>query len=688
IASYGEFSFCEVWLPTLHQKALKLSAYADMNTAAKKFHKHSKNIVEMAFDAGLPGKVWSSKDSVIWENVETNELFVRNTVAKEVGLKAVLGIPLMYQENTVGVLVVGSTETTTQMNQYQAVLGKMKSFIGSKINRKRLESELQHLFDTLPDLICVTDEKGRFLKINKVGCELLGCNEHDVIGNTIEAFTRPLDKTIFKQKRKEAKKRKQTSFSFENRYITKKKEMVWLSWHCNVVKNEGLIYATAKNITEEKKLQELVTDASKMARIGGWEIDLVSNKVNWSKVLYEIHETDPETFVPTPENTTLFFREDYREEVTNIITEAVNTKSTFDFEAPIITANKNQVWVRSVGTTEFVGNQCVRIYGSFQDINLRKETELRLKSITDDLPGVAFQYFTYPDGTNKLESVSEASRKIWNLSPEECENNNALVWNQIKKGGDYDTLIKDIEASVKNLSQWHSKWRNVLPNGELRWHEGYGTPYKLSNGTILFNSMIFDITNEVQLTNLYDETSRLSKIGSWELDLTKNNTDAMYWSPVVREIIEVDANYDASLSGGIEFYTEESKIVVKKAIEQLIEKGIDYDEEVLLITKTGKEKWVRIIGKSERINGVCTKIFGSIQDIHASKSTKLRLQEILGSISDAFLALDEDWNFIYFNKEAENILNKKSSEVIGKCIWDILPYIKGTELEKVYHKVA
>src|SRR5690606_1458638 len=147
-------------------------------------------------------------------------------------------------------------------------------------------------------------------------------------------------------------------------------------------------------------------------------------------------------------------------------------------------------------------------------------------------------------------------------------------------------------------------------------------------------------------------------------------------------------NYDASLSGGIEFYAEESKIVVKKAIEQLIEKGIDYDEEVLLITKTGKEKWVRIIGKSERINGVCTKIFGSIQDIHASKSTKLRLQEILGSISDAFLALDEHWNFIYFNKEAENILNKKSSEVIGKCIWDILPYIKGTELEKVYHKVA
>ncbi|MGE5944157.1 MAG: PAS domain S-box protein, partial [Flavobacteriales bacterium] len=689
IANYGEFNFCEIWLPNLHQKALRLSAYANMDSAAKKFHKHSKRMEEMAFNVGLPGKVWTSKASVIWEDIENNEFFIRNKAAQKAGLKTVLGIPLMHQDDIVGVLVVGSIETNAQINQYQSILAKMETVIGSEINRKRLESELHHLFDTLPDVICVTDEKGRFLKMNKAGYELLGSNEHDVIGNTIETFAHPLDKTIFNLKRKKAKKENQNNFSFQNSYITKKKEILWLNWNCNLIKSEGLIYATAKNITDEKKLQELVTDASKMARIGGWEVDLVSKRVHWSKILYEIHETNPETFVPTPENTVLFFREDYQEKVTNIITEAVNTRSSFDFEAPIITGNKNQLWVRSVGTTEFVEEQCVRIFGSFQDITQRKETELRLKSITDDLPGVAFQYYMYPDGTGKFESVSEASRKIWGISPQDCEKDDAIVWDQIKKGGDYDVLSEEIQQSINTLSQWHGKWRNVMPNGELRWHEGYGTPYKLSNGTILFNTMVFDITDEVKLGNLYDETSRLSKIGSWELDLTnQGNTDGMYWSPVVREIIEVDANYDASLSGGIEFYTEESKVVVKKAIEQLIEKGIDYDLEVLLITKTGKEKWVRIIGKSERINEVCTKIFGSIQDIHVTKSTKLRLQEILGSISDAFLALDEDWNFIYFNKEAENILNKKSSEVIGKRIWDVLPYIKGTELERVYHEVA
>jgi PAS domain S-box-containing protein len=170
--------------------------------------------------------------------------------------------------------------------------------------------------------------------------------------------------------------------------------------------------------------------------------------------------------------------------------------------------------------------------------------------------------------------------------------------------------------------------------------------------------------------------------------LAATGTDAMYWSPIVRKILEVDEDYDALLSGGLEFYTPDSRPLVEKGIKELIEKGTEYDYEVLLKTRTGKEKWVRIIGKSERDNGVCTKMYGSIQDIHAMKSTQLQLQEILGSISDAFYAVDKDWNFTFFNREAENLLGKKSDEVLGKNLWDLFVPTLGTELEKVYKRVA
>src|SRR5690606_38808215 len=152
---------------------------------------------------------------------------------------------------------------------------------------------------------------------------------------------------------------------------------------------------------------------------------------------------------------------DHKQRVENIFRQSLANRESFDFEALLITAKGNQLWIRANGTPEFIDDECVRIFGSVQDINSRKETELRLKSITDDLPGVAFQYYMYPDGTDKLASVSEASRKIWQLSPEECENDNALVWDQIKNGGDYDTHIADIQHSIATLSQWRSKWRNV-----------------------------------------------------------------------------------------------------------------------------------------------------------------------------------------------------------------------------------
>jgi hypothetical protein len=49
----------------------------------------------------------------------------------------------------------------------------------------------------------------------------------------------------------------------------------------------------------------------------------------------------------------------------------------------------------------------VRIFGSFQDINERKQAELRLQSLANNLPGVVFQYQINTDGTDSLRYVTE-----------------------------------------------------------------------------------------------------------------------------------------------------------------------------------------------------------------------------------------------------------------------------------------
>jgi hypothetical protein len=67
--------------------------------------------------------------------------------------------------------------------------------------------------------------------------------------------------------------------------------------------------------------------------------------------------------------------------------------------------------VRAIGNAEFINGKCKRIYGSFQDINERKEAEVRLQSLADNLPGVVFQYLIYTDGTDNLKYVTKGHKR-------------------------------------------------------------------------------------------------------------------------------------------------------------------------------------------------------------------------------------------------------------------------------------
>ncbi|WP_295335074.1 PAS domain S-box protein [Flavobacterium sp.] len=688
IVDYGNFSLCEIWLPSTHQNTIRLFSKYFGSPEAQNFYDIEGNLVEMPINEGLPGKVWQEKKSMAWGDIEANSSFLRKKGAEASGIKSVLGIPLKHQNNVVGVLVVGTIENITSIKQHHPILSKLETFIGSEINRKRLEGELSHLFEALPDLICLTDFEGRFIKVNKAGCDLLGYTEAELIGTPFYNLLHPADKHITSDQMLNLQKGK-TVFKFENRYISKTGDIIWLSWHSNSLVDEGIVYATAKNITNERKLKELLNDATNLANIGGWEIDLINGKLIWSDEVHKIHDTNPDEYIPELESGINFYKEDYRKMVKKIVESSMETGESFDFDAPLISAEGKEKWVRTIGQSEMHNGKCVRLFGSFQDISSLKKTEHRLQSITDDLPGVAFQYYLYPDGKDQIFTVSKASHKIWNLSPQECEENINLIWDQVKRGGDYDDVVQSIQYAKEHLSQWHTQWRNILPDGEVRWHEGFGTPYRLADNTIVFNSMVFDITEERRAINLYREVSKMARIGSWEIDLIKQpDGDTMYWSTILREILEVKEDYNPSLTGGYEFYKDENKTIIQNADEKLMQDGTEYDLELLVVTQTGKEKWVRCIGKSERFEGICTKIYGSIQDIHSMKTNTLLIQEIISSISDAFYAVDKNWNFTFFNKEAEKLLEKKSDDVLGKNIWQEFEAARNTELEKIYKRVA
>jgi hypothetical protein len=92
--------------------------------------------------------------------------------------------------------------------------------------------------------------------------------------------------------------------------------LAWLV--CNSTLKEGLIYATAKNITEEKKLRELNRE-EEVLQNGSWEIDLVNESVFWSDEVHQLHDTDVKSFIPAFRRCHEFYRADFRQLVKTIL---------------------------------------------------------------------------------------------------------------------------------------------------------------------------------------------------------------------------------------------------------------------------------------------------------------------------------------------------------------------------------
>ncbi len=59
-----------------------------------------------------------------------------------------------------------------------------------------------------------------------------------------------------------------------------------------------------------------------------------------------------------------------------------------------------------------------------------------------------------------------------------------------------------------------------------------------------------------------------------------------------------------------------------------------------------------------------------------------KVSEILNSIQDHFYVIDYDWNFIHANERLISKLNKKSEDIVGKNLWDVVPMHFGTHFEE------
>ncbi|NVJ59411.1 MAG: PAS domain S-box protein [Gammaproteobacteria bacterium] len=183
-------------------------------------------------------------------------------------------------------------------------------------------------------------------------------------------------------------------YVFEARMRHKSGSWVWvldsgrvIEW--NLDGSPKRMIGTHIDITQQKnnvalleKQQKTLESMSDLARVGAWELDLESNELYWSKTTKQIHEV-PLDYRPDLNTAIEFYKTGKsRDTITQVVERCMQTGQSYEVELQIITAKGNETWISAQGDAEFRDGKCVRLFGSFQDINERKEAEIQIQRIS------------------------------------------------------------------------------------------------------------------------------------------------------------------------------------------------------------------------------------------------------------------------------------------------------------------
>ncbi|WP_416866999.1 MAG: sensor histidine kinase [Imperialibacter sp.] len=114
---------------------------------------------------------------------------------------------------------------------------------------------LDPFFELSPYLLCIAGYDGYFRRINPAVCKLLGYSQEELLARPISDFIYHEDRHQTKVHR-DGLLKNVPLLDFENRYVTKGGEVVWLSWNSMPYDSKQLVYAIAKNITHKKRIEE------------------------------------------------------------------------------------------------------------------------------------------------------------------------------------------------------------------------------------------------------------------------------------------------------------------------------------------------------------------------------------------------------------------------------------------------
>jgi PAS domain S-box-containing protein len=343
----------------------------------------------------------------------------------------------------------------------------------------------------------------------------------------------------------------------------------------------------------------------------------------------------------------------------------------------------------------------IRSLGNFGTLgpDLRGSTEELRKSVS--LLTATFEAsadgLLVVDADGNIVAYNQRFLALWRVPPEVAqrpEDVRAHVLSQIDGPS-------EVMRAVRKLSgQSEKESFDLLRTVDGRLVERYSSPQRPGTAFVGRVWSFRDVTAQKTMEQrLRENAARLelavqaAHVGLWDWDLRTNQI--FFSTEWKRQLGYEDHEIGKSISEWHERVHPGDRHRVLQTVQAFIAKPWpNYTLEFRMRHKDGSYRWILTqasliqdeSGNSIRMLGSHVDITDRKREEEVRQSADRRRSAILESVSDAFVALDQDWRYTYVNRRAGEMFGRDPDDLIGKHIWTEFPAGAAHEFQRAYEK--